>query len=74
MPVPKVPPEFDELSTSEKIEYVQQLWERIAEDSEAVELTDTQRAELDRRLEAHRENPNDTIPWDEVKRGVRGDK
>lgn len=68
MPVPKVPPEFDELSTSEKIEYVQQLWERIAEDSETVELTDTQRAELDRRLEAHRENPNDAIPWDEVKR------
>lgn len=72
MPVPKVPPEFDKLSTSEKIEYVQKLWERIAEDSDSVELTDEQRAELDRRLEAHRKNPNTSIPWDEVKKNVRG--
>ncbi len=47
MPIPNIPPEFDKLSTSEKIEYVQKLWERIAEDTEAVELTEAQRAELE---------------------------
>ncbi|MFW5966980.1 MAG: addiction module protein [Persicimonas sp.] len=72
MPVPKVPPEFDNLSTSEKIEYVQQLWERIAEEADSAQLTDEQREELDRRLEAHRKNPDEAVPWDDVRERVRG--
>lgn len=72
MSVPKVPPEFDKLSTSEKIEYVQQLWERIAEEAESAELTDAQRDELDRRLEVHRENPDETVAWADLREGLRG--
>lgn len=67
MPVPNIPPGFDDLSTPEKIEYVQKLWERIAQDADAVELTDEQRDELDRRLEAHRQNPEDAVSWAEVR-------
>jgi putative addiction module component (TIGR02574 family) len=74
MPVPTVPPEFDQLSTPEKIEYVQKLWERIANSSEAAELTDAQRAELDRRLDAHQKNPTDGSPWSEVNKRIRGDE
>jgi hypothetical protein len=39
MSVPEVPPEFDELSTSEKIEYVQQLWDCIADEVDSDGLT-----------------------------------
>jgi putative addiction module component (TIGR02574 family) len=74
MPVPKVPPEFDNLSTPEKIEYVQRLWERIAEDADSDELTDEQRDELDRRLEAHRKNPEEAVPWDDVRKRLRGEE
>ena len=74
MSIPEIPPEFDELSTAEKIEYVQQLWDRIAEEAESVELTDEQRAELDRRLEEHRENPKDLRPWSEVRDRIRDDE
>ena len=70
MSLPKVPPEFDALSTDEKIEYVQQLWDRIARDGEPSDLTDEQRDELDRRLEEYRESPDDTRSWAEVKERV----
>jgi len=29
-----------------------------------LELTDAQRAELDRRLQAHRDDPSAAIPWE----------
>lgn len=73
MSAPEVPPEFDELNTSEKIEYVQQLWDRIADEFNSADLTDEQREELDRRLEAHRENPGDGTPWEDVRKRLRGD-
>jgi putative addiction module component (TIGR02574 family) len=33
------------------------LWDSVAESDEVLELTEAQRAELDRRLEAHRDDP-----------------
>lgn len=72
MTLPKIPKEFDELSTAEKIEYVQALWERIAEDTESVDLTPKQRDELDRRLNAHRGEPQVLSSWEEVKKRIRG--
>ena len=74
MAVPKIPNEFDALSTSEKIEYVQRLWERIAEESDSVELTEAQRAELDRRMEAHRKNPDDAVAWADIRERARGEE
>jgi len=70
MSIPKAPPEFDNLSTSEKIDFVQLLWERIAEEADVAELTDTQRDELHRRLEAHRKDTGTVIPWEQVRRRV----
>ena len=56
-----------ELSIAERILLVEQVWDSIAAVPEAVRLTDEQRKELDRRLEAYRENPDAGAPWDEVK-------
>jgi putative addiction module component (TIGR02574 family) len=58
---------FDEMTTAERILYVQDLWDRIADHPADVEVTDAWRAELDRRLAAHRADPSAVIPWEQVK-------
>lgn len=47
---------------------VEDIWDSIAQDAEAFPLSDEQKAELDRRLEAHRHDPELAIPWTEVRR------
>ena len=39
------------LSIPERIQLVEEIWDTIAEENEAFELTDAQKRELDRRLE-----------------------
>lgn len=59
--------EFERLSQEERIQLVQDLWDRIAANpSEVPPLTEGQSAELERRLKAHAENPDQTIPAEEV--------
>jgi len=59
--------EFDRLSVEERIQLVQDLWDRVAADpSEVPPLTESQTAELKRRLASHTANPDQTIPADEV--------
>ena len=55
------------LSIPERIRLVGDIWDTIAEVPESLELTDSQRQELDRRLEAYHKNPNEGSPWSEVK-------
>ena len=62
---------FDELSVSERILLVQDLWDQIAAKPEDVELTDAQRAELDRRLKLLRDDPQRTVPWSEVRASIQ---
>ena len=59
-----------ELSVSERIQLVEDIWDSIAAVPEALPLTDAQRRELDRRLEAYAQNPDEGIPWDELKKKV----
>ncbi len=56
-----------QLPVSDRVKLVQSIWDSIAEIPEAVELTETQRQELDRRLEAYERNPDAGSPWSEVK-------
>ncbi len=42
------------LPMSERIRLVETIWDSIAEFPEAIELSDAQRAELDRRMEVYR--------------------
>lgn len=44
---------LSELPVSEKIKIVEALWDSIADEQHTLELTDEQRAELDRRLDAY---------------------
>ncbi|HKI03594.1 MAG TPA: addiction module protein [Thermoanaerobaculia bacterium] len=63
--------DISRLSRDEKFELLDQLWESLGQDPEAVPLTDCQREELDRRLdELDSEGPTG-ISWDEVVARVR---
>ena len=62
------------LPAGDRVELAIALWESLS-DSEregALELTDEQRAELDRRWAEHVENPGSAVPWFEVRRKLLG--
>jgi putative addiction module component (TIGR02574 family) len=56
-----------QLPVAERIRVVEAIWDSIADSPEAIELTDEQRAELDRRLDDLEKNPNDGPSWAEVR-------
>ena len=56
-----------ELPISERLKLVEAIWDSIVEAPEVLELTEAQRAELDRRLDDYEKNPDIGSPWSEVK-------
>lgn len=61
-----------ELSLSERLQLVGDIWDSIAADPQPLPLTAAQRDELDRRLEDYRQHPEDGSPWEEVKARLLG--
>jgi len=60
------------LTPEGRLDLVEELWDRLGAAPEAIPLTETQRAELDRRLDdLEREGPIG-IPRDEVLGRIRG--
>ena len=59
--------EIEKLSVAERIELVGEIWDSIAHENEAFELTDAQKETLNRRAREIEENPSIGIPWDEIK-------
>ena len=60
---------FD-LSPSEKLQLVEDLWDDLASTPEAVPVQEWQKQELVRRKVNLAENPGSVLPWEEVKRRV----
>ena len=58
---------IERLSVAERLVLVEELWDSIAA---ATPFTDAQRAELERRLADHATNPDDVVPWEEIKSAV----
>jgi len=57
--------QIDSLSVEEKADLLDAVWESLEADASL--LTDSQRAELDRRIAHHEQNPSDVIPWEQVR-------
>ena len=55
------------LSVADRLKLVVTIWDSIAEASETLQLTAAQEAELDRRLDAYRQNLTAGSPWPEVR-------
>jgi putative addiction module component (TIGR02574 family) len=62
---------LDQLSVEDRLALAQQLWDSIAEEVNGLPLTKAQQQEVDRRLAAHRANPQAAIPWEQVEAEAR---
>jgi putative addiction module component (TIGR02574 family) len=71
MPVTIASLGLDRLSRDERLALVQELWDSIAAESGPSLLTDAQREELRRRVAEDDANPDDVIPWEQVKAEIR---
>ena len=60
--------EYMKLSVSERIQLVEDLWDSIvAEAPDIIDLSQAQKAELYRRVAAHRADPSTAVPWEQVR-------
>ena len=57
--------ELTSLPIADRLRVVESLWESI-EAYAPVSVSPEQRAEIDRRVEAHERNPDELLTWDEV--------
>jgi len=69
-PMNRVPPEIFELPVADRIELAQALWESVLEHPEDLPLTESQRAELDRRWRAFETNPDEGESWEALKKSL----
>jgi putative addiction module component (TIGR02574 family) len=60
-----------ELSLSEKLQLVEDLWDDIASTPDAVPVHDWQKEELARRKQNLLGNPGSALSWEEIQRRVR---
>ena len=65
-----------QLSIEERIELVAAIWNSVAEDAgvDDLPLSEAHRAELDRRIEKYRANPDEGSTWEEVRSRLESDR
>ena len=61
------------LDRAERTELAQTVWNSVVDEGFVQELTVEQKAELDRRIKDHEDNPDDVVPWEDVRRELLGD-
>jgi putative addiction module component (TIGR02574 family) len=59
-----------ELSVADRIQLVAEIWDSIGEVPEKIELTDSTRQLLRKRLEEHKANPSAASPWHLVRQRI----
>jgi len=64
-------PAIDKLALEERLRLIEELWESLRAQPEAVRLTPTQQAELDHRLDEIDGGQAQVVSWDEVKLASR---
>lgn len=63
--------ELFKLRAAERLELVEELRDSIADEDKALELTDEQREDLERRLAGANADPAGGSPWEEARERVR---
>ena len=58
---------IDRLSVAERILLVEEIWDSIAAEEQALEVPEAHKKELDRRLAACRDDPTAGSSWSDVK-------
>jgi len=60
-----------ELTRDERLDLIEELWDSLAATPSELALTDSQREDLDRRVEEMDRDDNLGSPWDEVVSQIR---
>lgn len=63
-----------ELSVAEKIQIVEDIWDSISQNPEELPVSEAEKQELDKRLENYKQNPNEGIEWETLKKHLLEDK
>jgi len=64
--------EIASLSIEERIRLVQAIWDSIADEQAYPDLTETQKRELDHRIDDYEINPDNVMTWEEIKGSIQG--
>lgn len=64
--------DYRQLSIPERLALVGAIWDSIAADAKTPLLSESQRQELERRAVEDDANPDDVIPWEQVKAAALG--
>jgi len=67
MPTSHLPQDIRTLPIAQRLELAEQIWDSIIEDETQFELSESQKAELDRRLAHHAAAPDRGSSWQDVK-------
>lgn len=62
------------LSTVEKLELIDELWESVIQDQHNVSITDAQRIELDKRLAVYEIDKDQGDSWEVVRKRISNKK
>jgi putative addiction module component (TIGR02574 family) len=58
---------IDQMSVEDRIALATAIWDSIVAEPHPPLLTEPQRRELERRLADHAANPENVVPWEQVK-------
>jgi putative addiction module component (TIGR02574 family) len=58
---------IDRLSREDRLALLEEIWESLRVEPGQSYLTDEKRRELKKRLAEHEANPDDVVPWEQVK-------
>ena len=62
------------LNIQDSIRLVQAILNSIAAEQDYLDLTDSQKQELDRRIDDYDANPDNVLTWEEVKASVKAQR
>lgn len=65
--------DFSKMSVTERIQLVQDLWDSVHEDVQALGVTDEQRQEMRRRLKELDSGEARGVPWDDLQQSLRSE-
>ncbi len=59
--------EIDSWTVEERLRLLHEVWERLPQEGPPVELSDSLKGEIERRLAAYESNPKSAVPWEQVR-------
>ena len=56
----------------DRLRLIEEVWDSLSDRASGAVLSETHKQDLQRRLDAYRDNPNTGSSWDEVKSRLKG--